>query len=195
MRARYRCVTAGIVSALDRMVNVPADNGATAITAAVQTDAPINPGNSGGALVNCDGRLVGVPTAGAAPPGGGGGSVGLGFAIPVDFAMDIASQLIQHNSVTHASFGLEAVPIPPSAATSAGTPQGLFVQAVAAGGPAAAAGIHPGDVITKIDGEDATSSLQLETLTLTKGPGDTVDIAYWRDGHTATGTVTLESTS
>ena len=189
-------VTAGIVSALDRMVNVPAENGATAIiTAAVQTDASINPGNSGGALVDCDGDVVGVPTAGAAPPGGGGGSVGLGFAIPVDFAMDIANQLIQHGSVTHATFGLEAVPIPPSAATSAGTPQGLFVQAVAPGGPAAAAGIRAGDVITKIDGADATSSLQLETLTLTKSPGDTVEIEHWRDGRTATATVTLGSAS
>jgi putative serine protease PepD len=189
-------VTAGIVSALDRMVNVPADNGATAIiTAAIQTDASINPGNSGGALVNCDGDLVGVPTAGAAPPGGGGGSVGLGFAIPVDFAMDIANQLIEHGAVTHATFGLEAVPIPASAAASAGTPQGLFVQAVATGGPAANAGIQPGDVITKIDGADATSSLQLETLTLTKRPGDTVEIDYWREGHTATATITLGSAS
>jgi putative serine protease PepD len=185
-------VTAGIVSALDRMVNVPADHGATAIiTSAIQTDASINPGNSGGALVNCGGQLVAVPTAGAAPPGGGGGSVGLGFAIPVDFAMDIANQLIEHGTVTHATVGLEAVPIPPSAAASAGTPQGLFVQAVATGGPAADAGIQPGDVITKIDGEDATSSLQIETLTLTKNPGDTVEIDYWREGQTATATVTL----
>ena len=189
-------VTAGIVSALDRMVNVPADNGATAIIpAAVQTDASINPGNSGGALVNCDSRLVGVPTAGAAPPGGGGGSVGLGFAIPVDFAMDIAAELMQHGSISHATFGLEAVPLPPSAVSSSGPPQGLFVQAVAPGGPAAAAGIHPGDVITKIDGADATSSLQLETLTLTKSPGDTVEIEHWRDGQTATATVTLGGAS
>ena len=185
-------VTAGIVSALDRMVNVPADNGATAIiTAAVQTDASINPGNSGGALVNCQGRLVGVPTAGAAPPGGGGGSVGLGFAIPVDFAMDIAAELIRHGAISHATFGIDTAPIPPSAASSSGPPQGLFVQTVVPGGPAASAGLQPGDVITKIDGEAATSSVQLETLTLTKKPGDTVAIEHWRAGHTATATVTL----
>ena len=110
-------------------------------------------------------------------------------------AMDTADQLIEHGTVTHATFGLEAVPIPPSAAAPAGTPQGLFVQGVATRGPAANAGIQPGDVITKIDGEDATSSLQLETPTLTKSPGDTVDIDYWPEGHTATATVTLGSAS
>ena len=79
-------VTSGIVSALDRTVHVPGDNGGQALlVAAIQTDAAINPGNSGGALVNCDDELVGVPTAGATVPDGGGGSIGLGFAIPVDF--------------------------------------------------------------------------------------------------------------
>jgi putative serine protease PepD len=187
-------VTSGIVSALDRMVNVPADNGATAILpAAVQTDASINPGNSGGALVNCDDQLVGVPTAGAALPGSSGGSIGLGFAIPVDFAMETANELIAHGSVTHASFGLATVPIPPSAAASAGTPEGLFVQAVTPGGPADSAGIQAGDVITKIDGSDATSSLQIQSLTLTKKAGDTVDVTYWRNGQTTDTTVTLGS--
>ena len=187
-------VTSGIVSALDRTVQVPADHGATALlTAAVQTDASINPGNSGGALVNCGDQLVGVPTAGAAIPGSAGGSVGLGFAIPVDFAMDIANELIDHGSVTHASFGFESVPIPTSAAASAGTPQGLFVLSVTPGGPAAAAGIQPGDVITMIDGVDATSALQLETLTLTKEAGDTVAITYWRGGTTTETAITLGS--
>jgi putative serine protease PepD len=189
-------VTSGIVSALDRMVNVPADNGATALlTGAIQTDASINPGNSGGALVSCGDQLVGVPTAGAALPGSSGGSIGLGFAIPVDFAMDIANELIQHGSVTHASFGLAAVPIPPAAAASAGTPEGLFVQAITPGGPAAGAGIQTGDVITKIDGQDATSSMQIESLTLTKSAGDTVDVTYWRDGRTTDVTITLGSAS
>ena len=88
---------------------------------------------------------------------------------------------------------LVAVPIPPSAAASAGTPEGLFVQSVTPGGPADGAGIQAGDVITKIDGADATSSQQLDSLTLTKKAGDTVDITYWRGGKATDTTVTLGS--
>ena len=185
-------VTSGIVSALDRTVEVPGENDRSALlVSAVQTDASINPGNSGGALVNCEGQLVGVPTAGATVPNSGGGSIGLGFAIPVDLAKSIANEIIATGRVTHAFFGLQTVPIPPAAAAESGLPEGLFVQAVTAGGPAAMAGLHPGDVITKIDGEPATSNLQLEELTLTKKPGDTVSLDYTRDGQSATATVTL----
>ena len=185
-------VTSGIVSALDRTVEVPGDNDRSALlVSAMQTDAAINPGNSGGALVNCAGQLVGVPTAGAAVPNSGGGSIGLGFAIPVDLAKSIADEIIATGRVTHAYFGLQTVPIPPAAAAQAGLPEGLYVQAVAAGGPAARAGLRPGDVITSIDGEAATSNIQLQELTLTKKPGDTVSIGYARAGHSATTTVTL----
>ena len=185
-------VTSGIVSALDRTVQVPGENDRLALlVSALQTDASINPGNSGGALVNCEGQLVGVPTAGATVPNSAGGSIGLGFAIPVDLAKSIADEIIATGRVTHAFFGLQAVPIPPAAAEQAGLPEGLFVQAVTPNGPAAAAGLRPEDVITKIDGEPATSSIQLQELTLTKKPGDTVSIEYTRDGQSATTTVTL----
>jgi putative serine protease PepD len=93
--------------------------------------------------------------------------------------------------VTHAFFGLQTAPIPPAAAEQAGLPEGLYVQAVTPGGPAATAGVRPDDLITKINGEAATSNLQLAELTLTKKPGDTVSIEYSRDGHSATATVTL----
>jgi putative serine protease PepD len=185
-------VTSGIVSALDRTVQVPAENDETALlVSAVQTDAAINPGNSGGALVNCDGQLVGVPTAGAAVPSSAGGSIGLGFAIPVDLATSIADEIIATGRVTHAFFGMHTVPIPPAAAEEAGVPEGLFVQTVVPGGPAASAGLQAGDVITSIDGQPATSNIQLEELTLTKKPGDTVNLEYARDGHSAKATVTL----
>ena len=185
-------VTSGIVSALDRTVQVPGEDDRSALlVSAVQTDASINPGNSGGALVNCEGQLVGVPTAGAGAPNSGGGSIGLGFAIPVDLAKRIADEIIATGHVTHAFFGLSTLPIPPAAAEQAGLPEGLFVQAVTPGGPAAAAGLRTGDVITKIDGEPATSNIQLQELTLTKKPGDTVPIDYTRDGQSATVTVTL----
>jgi putative serine protease PepD len=185
-------VTSGIVSALDRTVQVPGENDRSALlVSAVQTDASINPGNSGGALVNCEGQLVGVPTAGATVPNSGGGSIGLGFAIPVDLAKSVADEIIATGRVTHAFFGLQTVPIPPGAAAQSGLPEGLYVQAVTPGGPAATAGLRPDDVITKIDGEPATSNLQLQELTLTKKPGDTVSIGYTREGRAATATVTL----
>ena len=185
-------VTSGIVSALDRTVQVPGENDRSALlVSAMQTDASINPGNSGGALVNCEGQLVGVPTAGATVPNSGGGSIGLGFAIPVDLAKPIADEIIATGRVTHAFFGLDTVPIPPAAAEQAGLPVGLYIRGVTPGGPAATAGLRPADVITKIDGEPATSNIQLEELTLTKKPGDTVSITYTRDGRSATTTVTL----
>ena len=189
-------VTSGIVSALNRTVQVPGDNDSTALlVSAVQTDASINPGNSGGALVDCEGKLVGVPTAGATVPSpsgeSGGGSIGLGFAIPVDLAKSIADEIIATGRVTHAFFGVQTTPIPPAAAAQAGVPEGLFVQAVSPGGPAATAGLRPDDVITTINDEPATSNIQLEELTLTQKPGDTVSIGYNRAGHSAKATVTL----
>jgi putative serine protease PepD len=118
-------VTSGIVSALDRTVEVPGENDRSALLIpALQTDAAINPGNSGGALVNCSGELIGVPTAGAAVPNSADGSIGLGFAIPVDLAKSIADEIIATGRVTHAFFGLQTVPIPPAAAAQAGLPAG-----------------------------------------------------------------------
>jgi len=185
-------VTSGIVSALDRTVEVPGeDNSAALLVGAIQTDAAINPGNSGGSMVNCSGQLIGVPTAGAAVPNSPGGSIGLGFAIPVNLAMTIADEIISTGSVTHAYFGLGAVPIPPSAAAQAGVPEGLYVQAVTPGGPAAAAGLRMGDVITKINGQPATSTVELQELALTMKPGATVQLEYSRGGQSATATVTL----
>jgi putative serine protease PepD len=186
-------VTAGIVSALDRTVQVPGDNDSLALlVSALQTDAAINPGNSGGALVDCAGKLVGVPTAGANVPGAsGGGSIGLGFAIPVALATSIADEIISTGRVTHAYFGLETVPIPPEAVAQAGLRAGLWVEGVTAGGPAAHAGLRPGDIVTSIAGQPATSNQQLQELSLTKKAGDSVAIEYERNGATAKTTVTL----
>ena len=189
-------VTSGIVSALDRTVEVPAeDNKNALLVSAVQTDAAINPGNSGGALVNCAGQLIGVPSAGATVPTEGGGSsagnIGIGFAIPVDIAKAISDEIIATGTVTHAFFGLQTVPIPESAAAEAGVSGGLYVAGVVPGGPAASAGLREGDVITEIDGAPATSNVQLQELTLTKKPGEQVSLTYVRDGNTNKATVTL----
>jgi putative serine protease PepD len=183
-------VTAGIVSARDRSVNVPADNGGTALlVAAIQTDAAINPGNSGGALVDCSGRLIGVPTAGATVPtengGSSAGNIGLGFAIPSDFARSIADELIAHGSVSHGFLGVSV--------DTAADGSGLLVVAVTPGGPAAQAGLQVGDVITKLDGQPAHSSEQLLALTLTHKPGDTISVTYERQGTSHTTQLTLGS--
>jgi putative serine protease PepD len=189
-------VTSGIVSALNRTVQVPGENNSSALlVAAVQTDAAINPGNSGGAMVNCAGQLIGVPSAGATVPStsgeSSGGSIGLGFAIPVDLAKSISDEIIATGKVTHSYFGVGTVQIPPAAAAQAGVPEGLLIEQVAAGGPAASAGLQANDVITSIDGTPATSNIQLQEVTLTKKPGDTVSVGYSRNGQTATATVTL----
>jgi putative serine protease PepD len=186
-------VTTGIVSGLDRTIQVPADNGQQAtLLAAVQTDAAVNPGNSGGAMTNCSGQLIGIPTANATvttPTGQTStGNVGISFAIPVDLAKAVADEIISTGKVTHSSVGLQVSTVPPSATHARG---GLYVNAVVPGGPAAMAGIQQGDVITEVDGQPATSPTQLALLTLKKKPGETVTIAYDRAGKSAETTLTL----
>ena len=189
-------VTSGIVSAVGRTIEVPGDNGQQAVLlSALQTDAAINPGNSGGALTDCAGRLIGVPSAIATATNDAGvssvGSVGLGFAIPVDLAVKVADQLIATGSVTHSYLGLEVMEIPPSAAKQAGQPEGLLVTAVVPNGPSAKAGLHQGDVITAIDGKEVTDADQLAAITLTKKPGESVTITSVREGKSMDTTVTL----
>jgi len=191
-------VTSGIVSALGRTVHVPGEGSQSALLVdAVQTDAAINPGNSGGALVNCSGALVGVPTAGATVPSpsgeASGGSIGLGFAIPVNLAMMVASEIIATGTVTHAFLGIQAEPIAPAATAESAEAAGLLVTAVVPGSPASSAGLASGDIITSIDGKPAVSTDQLVALTLSRRAGDRVEIGYRRGGASATVTVTLSS--
>jgi putative serine protease PepD len=187
-------VTAGIVSALDRNVPVPSDGGSsTVLVGAIQTDAAINPGNSGGALVDCDGKLVGVNTAIATVPNAagqaGGGSVGIGFAVPSNLAAHVADQIVGGQPVGTAYFGLQAAPV----TTEAGEPAGLFVQDVTSGGPAAAAGLRAGDLITHVEGKAVHDLAPLMALSTQKKPGDKVSVEYLRDGATHTATITLGS--
>ena len=184
-------VTSGIVSALDRYLSVAGDAGQAAhLIGAIQTDASINPGNSGGALVDCSGRLVGVNSAIATVPNSagqaGGGSVGLGFAIPIDLAKPIAEEIIATGTVTHLSLGIQAQLIPPAVSKKAGVPEGLYVQSVTPGGPAANAGIQQGDVITQVDGHAAASVEQITVAELTAKAGQTIEITYERGGTPTT---------
>src|SRR5262249_41227281 len=180
-------VTAGIVSAVNRYVRVPSEHGQAAhLVGAIQTDASINPGNSGGALLDCRARLVGINTAGASVSNNGGGSIGLGFAIPVDLAKGVADELIADGKVTRPSFGLQVQPISQELAQATGTSAGLFVQAVTAGGPADEAGLRPGDVIVEVDGEPAESVDALVVRTLKMKAGDIVRLKYERLGASHT---------
>ncbi|MGZ0147307.1 S1C family serine protease [Kribbella sp. WER1] len=181
-------VTTGIVSALDRYVPVPGEGVTHHLIGAIQTDASINPGNSGGALVDCAGHLVGVNAAIATVPNAsgvsGGGSVGLGFAIPIDVAKEVAGQLISTGRPGHPTTGLQVQALPESTHQ-----QGLFV--LAADGPGAEAGLRAGDVITTLDGRPATNSEQLVVATLTRKAGDKIEIGYSRNGASATTTLVL----
>ena len=189
-------VTAGIVSALGRTIAVPGEGSANALLLdAIQTDAAINPGNSGGALVDCSGKLVGIPSAGATVPGNTGkpltgGDIGLGFAIPVDLARSVTNELITTGKVTHAYLGLDVEPLTTDTGQRAVAP-GLYVIAVSPGGPAARAGIRPGDVVTTIDGVTAASPDQLAELSLRAKPGARATFGVDRSGQRTTVTVVL----
>lgn len=177
-------VTSGIVSALGRDVPVPkAGGGSTVLIGAVQTDASINPGNSGGPLVDCDGALVGVNTAISTVPNAegvsGGGSVGIGFAVPAATASRIAGELLASGRASHPWAGFTAAEISAQVAARFGSPAGLYVQQVAQGGPAAAAGLRPGDLITRLGGNPASSQAQSHLL-LTSHVGDTVTLTVVR---------------
>lgn len=180
-------VTSGIVSALDRTIEVPGENGQAALLIdAIQTDAAINPGNSGGALVNCGGQFVGIPSAGATVPSESGGaasagSIGLGFAIPADLAIREFNEIVATGKVTHAYIGLQAVSLGGDAQASAG----LLVTGIDPAGPAQKAGLRTGDIITTINGQPAISTDQVVFITLSEKPGSKVTIGYQRDGRAA----------
>ena len=187
-------VTTGIVSALDRYVRVPSGSGQAAhLVGAIQTDASINPGNSGGALVDCHGHLIGINTAGATVPNSGGGSIGLGFAIPIDFAGKIADELMTGGTVNRPSFGMQLQTISPEIARASGGSPGLFVEAVIPGGPAERAGLRVGDVIVEVDGEPARSVDALVVKTLTMKAGEVVHLKYERHGVSNTTELTLSA--
>ncbi|MCL2582663.1 MAG: trypsin-like peptidase domain-containing protein [Streptosporangiales bacterium] len=189
-------VTSGIVSALDRTINVPGENSQTALLInAVQTDAAINPGNSGGSLVNCEGQFVGIPSAGASVPSASGessgGSIGLGFAIPSDLALPYADEIISTGKVSHAYLGVDAAPVAADAAKVNGSAEGLAVSGVDPKGPAAKAGLKAGDVITGVDGQPAVSTDQLVELTIRMHPGEKIPVSFARAGAARQATLTL----
>lgn len=183
-------VTAGIVSALRRPVRLDAiGNDPAAVIDAIQTDAAINPGNSGGPLVDATGAVVGITTAirGLGQTSDEGGSIGLGFAIPIDTARVIATELIRTGVVRHAEIGLNARSVSDTAT------DGAQVQNVQAGGAGAAAGIIEGDVVMKIGGRTVRGADELLVAVREHHPGDVVPVELVRDGRPLTVQVTLSS--
>ena len=190
-------VTSGIVSALNRPVD--ATDGSSlrpgntdSIFAGIQTDAAINPGNSGGALVNMQGQVIGINSAIYSPTSSDatqGGSVGLGFAIPIDEARPIAEQLRSGETATHARLGVSIQ----DATNSEGLVDGAEVREVTAGSAAAEAGLKVGDVITTIGGQPVTGADSLVALVRTYRPDDKVSLDVNRNGNTENFTVKLGS--
>ena len=184
-------VTTGIVSALNRPVQ-PGDPGESSYINAIQTDAAINPGNSGGPLLDMTGKVIGVNSAIARVPGtsgSSGGSIGLGFAIPSDQARRTADQLIATGKATHPVIGVEL------ARTFSGDGAQVSDQAgaVTAGGPAAKAGVQPGDVIVGFEGKRIRTPDQLLVSIRARADGDTVSLKVERDGKELELRMTLEA--
>jgi S1-C subfamily serine protease len=179
-------VTSGIVSALERPVRLAGEGSDTnAVISAVQTDAPINPGNSGGALVDASGALIGVNTAIAST--GAGGSIGLGFAIPVDTVRDIAEQLISTGSAVHSSLGVN------TRSVTDGTRDGALVLNVEPGSGAAAAGIREEDIVIAVEGEPVGSSEELVVAVDAHDPGETITVEVVRGGSSTEVEATLDT--
>src|SRR6266851_1116181 len=187
-------VTSGIVSALDRNVS-EGPNGAL-IPNAIQTDAPINPGNSGGALVDLQGNLVGIPTLTAIDPEFKTPANGVGFAIPSNRVSFIVPQLVNSGRVTHsgrAALGVEVTTVDAVFAAQNNLPvdHGALITGVAAGGPAAKAGLRAGDIIVQVDNKQITDVATLADALLSKNPGDTVQVRVYRGSQQLTVKVKL----
>ncbi|MDO9484891.1 MAG: trypsin-like peptidase domain-containing protein [Actinomycetota bacterium] len=181
-------VTSGIVSALNRPVTAGGDSGdSSSFINAIQTDAAINPGNSGGPLVNGKGAVIGVNSAIASMGAGqAAGSIGLGFAIPIDTAKRIADEIINTGSAKTPVIGVQL--------DTSFTGPGAKVSTVTAGGASEAAGLQEGDVITKVNSTTIADGTQLIVTIRSFAPGDRVQVTLTREGETITLPVVLTAT-
>jgi S1-C subfamily serine protease len=187
-----RTLTTGVVSALQRQITAP--NGFT-IDNVLQTDAPINPGNSGGPLLNAAGEVIGINSQ-IEPGGSGGGSVGIGFAVPIDTAKSELTQLEKGGTVRSAYLGVSTLTIDGSlSALNLPVKSGALVETVEGGTPAAKAGIRGGnlevqtsggkvavggDIVVKVDQKAITSAEDLSKLIASKKPGESISIEVLR---------------
>ena len=196
-----RTVTTGIVSALQRQITAP--NGFP-IRNVIQTDAAINPGNSGGPLLDADGRVIGINSQ-IATGGGAGGSVGIGFAVPIDTAKSLLPRLEKGGRIERAYLGVEMTQVTKQLAEDLNLPvdEGALIQRVVRGGPADDAGLRGGrtqttegisvggDVIVEVDGEGVSSPDDVANAIADDKAGDRIRVEYYRGGDRKSAQVEL----
>jgi Do/DeqQ family serine protease len=183
-------VTAGIVSAKGRQINILPDQ--NAIESFIQTDAAINPGNSGGALVNLNGGLIGINTAIASPTGA---YAGYGFAVPSNIVSKVVEDLLKFGKVQRGYLGLMIRSVDGNLAREKDlqVTQGVYVDSIAANSAAGDAGIKVGDVITEVDGKEVSASSELLEIIGRHHPGDKVSLTVDRQGEELEFLVTLRN--
>ncbi|MFI6337016.1 trypsin-like peptidase domain-containing protein [Streptomyces sp. NPDC050535] len=195
-------VTSGIISAKERPITAGGESGDgsdVSYVDALQTDAPINPGNSGGPLLDSRARAIGINSAirsadsGSGLDGGQSGSIGLGFAIPINQGKRVAEELINTGRATHPVIGVTLDMDYTGDGAKVGTQSGDGGPAVTAGGPGARAGIEPGDIITEVDGRPVHSGEELIVKTRAHRPGDTLRLTLLRGGSEKLITLVLGS--
>jgi serine protease Do len=171
-----RTVTSGVISATNRSPR------GFELGGLIQTDAAIFPGNSGGPLFDSRGQVIGINTLTAVDPTAGGVAAGLGFAIPINLAGDIANQILTTGRVRRSYFGINYNELDPYLAAQYGLPvrNGIIVAAVAGGSPAARAGIRPGDIITRVDDTVIESEGDFRRELRGRSPGATVTVTVLR---------------
>ena len=183
-------VTSGIVSALNRPVRASQEGGESSLIDAIQTDAAVNPGNSGGPLVDMNGNIVGMNSVIASlsqSTGSESGSIGLGFAIPSNFAKKMADQLINNGSVKHPMLGVQV--------SARQLVDGAQIQSVTEGSPAADAGLRAGDIITRVNDRVIDSADALIAATRSQDFGATVTLEVKSEGSEETRQVEVTLTS
>ncbi len=185
-----KTVTAGIISALGRSSVAEGASGLTAYTSLIQTDAAINPGNSGGALCDARGRVIGINTLIQSTSGA---FAGIGFAIPIDFAMGVANEIIETGRATHPFLGVATATIDEATAERFGLPvsAGAYVQNVVSGSPAEAAGIRAGDIIVRIGKDEIASVEDVFAAVRSHKVGEKVEVEVVRGNKRLTLTATL----
>ncbi len=189
-------VTAGIVSAKGRTLEINRRQSDSPVESFLQTDAAVNPGNSGGPLITLDGKLIGINSAIASPTGA---YAGYSFTIPVNIVKKIVADLMKHGTVQRAYLGIEYprenLSEEVKAQNGIKEGEGVYVLNARSEGAAAAAGIKKGDVITKINGVSISSGAEMVGQIATYRPGDKISVTYKREGKDYSANVTLRNSS
>jgi S1-C subfamily serine protease len=172
-----RTLTTGVISALQRRIDAP---DGFQISDVIQTDAAINPGNSGGPLIDASGRVIGINSA-IRTGDSGGGSIGIGFAVPIDRAKEVLPTLKKGDDVERAYLGVTTATVTPE--LNLRVDAGAYVQDVTPLSPADEAGLRPGDVIVKLDGEDVAGTEDVSEIVDARDPGDEVAVEVVRAGE------------